>query len=253
MKSQRRHELQHNALASWLAESAQTLRPYQNILVAALVLAAVAVAAYGFWTRASAAQTAEAWDAVNASLGSGDVATLLSVAEKYPDKHVGRLSAVVAADLRLAGGCNQLFMNKAMAENEITKAIDLYQTDLKQAKSPWLIERAMFGLARADESKGDLESATKHYRQLVENWPQGAYAGAAGRRLNDLARNEIKRLYDDIRNFDPKPAFDEKNNLPGEPPKFDLNSLPKEEPAGQKLGGKQPLDGKQPAEKKETK
>ena len=109
MKSQRRHELQHNALANWLAESAQAIRPYQNILVTAVVLAAAGVLAYAVWTRAAAAQTAQAWDMVNASLGTGDVSMLSSVIEKYPDSRVSRVSAVVAGDLRLARGCSQLF------------------------------------------------------------------------------------------------------------------------------------------------
>ena len=45
MKSERRHELQHNELAEWLAKSAQAIKPYQNIIFAAVVLVLIGVVA----------------------------------------------------------------------------------------------------------------------------------------------------------------------------------------------------------------
>ena len=33
MKSERRHELQHNALAAWMVKSFETIQPYQNFIL----------------------------------------------------------------------------------------------------------------------------------------------------------------------------------------------------------------------------
>ena len=37
MKSERRHELQHNELADWLIKAGQQIKPYQNAMLAGAV------------------------------------------------------------------------------------------------------------------------------------------------------------------------------------------------------------------------
>ena len=46
MKSERRHELQHNALVDWMTQTGKTLKPYQNIILSAVVIGLVTFAAY---------------------------------------------------------------------------------------------------------------------------------------------------------------------------------------------------------------
>ena len=41
MKSERRHELQHNELAEWLFKAGEQLKPYQNLILAAVVVLVV--------------------------------------------------------------------------------------------------------------------------------------------------------------------------------------------------------------------
>jgi hypothetical protein len=253
MKSERRHELQHNELAEWLAKSAEAIKPYQNLLFAGVVVVLVAAVGYTLWSRQSVAQTTQAWDEMNAAVDGGNLPQLVKVIENYPNSNVAHMAAVVLADFYLAEGCDRLFTNKATAQQELTKAIELYQAVLEQSRVPSLLERATFGLARARESKGaadDINQAEQLYEEVAANWPNGAYAAAATQRRKDLDRPATKTLYDDFRNFDPKPAF---SSEPGERPSFDLNSLPSDGPvATPETTGDLKLDGKATDKKKEA-
>lgn len=253
MKSERRHELQHNELAEWLAKSVETIKPYQNILLTALAAVLIAVLGYTWWSRESAAQATQAWDELNAVIESGNVTKLAQVIDDYPDTNVAYTAAVVLADSHLGEGCARLFISKAPAQDELSKAIKRYDSVRQQCQTPSLLERATFGLARAKEAKGDLGPAEKLYEEIAAKWPGGAYSAAASQRLADLKRPATKRLYDQFARFDPKPAF---SGALGERPSFDPNSLPSDAPADMlgtiselKLDGNDKGQGKEDAKK----
>jgi hypothetical protein len=227
MKSERRHELQHNELATWLIRSAETIKPYQNLILAAVAAVLVAVLGYTLWTRDAASRTSQAWDQFNAVIQSRDPAKLAKLTEEYPNSAVGTTAAVVAADSHLQEGCERLFVNKALAQQDLTKAIDLYHLVLPPSQVPLQLERATFGLARAQEAKGDLPAAEKLYGEVAARWPNGTFFAAANDRLQDLKRPATKQFYDQFAHFDPKPPFTGK---PGEPPAFDMKSLPSDGP-----------------------
>jgi tetratricopeptide (TPR) repeat protein len=223
MKSERRHELQHNALAEWLVKSAEEIKPYTNHIFAALVILCVAFLGYIWWSYESTSRSTLAWTELNAGIDSGNKGLLAKVIENYPNTDVANTATVALADFHLGDGCAGIFVNKATAQDDLKKAIDLYQSVRKQSHEHLLVERAVFGLARANEAKGDLQQAEKLYQETVSL--KGTYATAASQRLADIQRPEIKKLYDDLARFDPKPAF---STQPGDRPTFDLNSLPGE-------------------------
>ena len=230
MKSEERHRLQQNQLADWIGKSITTIKPYQNSILIAVLLVVVGMVAYTVWSRVSAAENTEAWDELNAALESGNIAKLAKVREDRPNTHAAHVAAVVEADYNLADGCNRLFVSKAVANQELAKAVELYRTVLDQSRNSSLLQRATFGLARAREAKGELERAMELYQEVSTKWPDGAFAVAAARRLDDLKRPATKRLYDRFAKFDPKPAYSSESGLPGQRPNFDLNSLPSEGP-----------------------
>jgi hypothetical protein len=234
MKSERRHELQHNELAQWLIKSIEAVKPYQNLILVLVVAGVVGLGSYRWWSWNTSTQSARAWDEVNtglaAAISGGGLDNLMRVAETFHDTSAGRTAAVLSADLYLDGGCNQLFVSKAPAQQDLSKAMALYEPEIKPDLPPELVQRATFGLARAKESKGDLPAAEEDYREIVRKWPNGAYSKSAQQRLDDLARPETKRMYDDFAHFDPKPAFSKEPGLPGDLPNFDEKSLPDEGP-----------------------
>ena len=167
MKRERRHELQHNELADWLAKAIERLKPYQNVIVAAVVVVILAAGGYAWISHASEAKTAQAWDALNSGLESGNPGSFTRVMDDYPNTNVADVAAVVSADLRLADGCDRLFHDKAVAEQQLSQAIELYGKELEQGGNPSLRQRATFGLGRAWEAKGDLDKATRRYQEVV--------------------------------------------------------------------------------------
>jgi len=226
MKSERRHELQHNALADWLIQTGESLKPYQNMIWAAVATVLVVGLGYALWSRQSQAQTTQAWDDLNMALENNNAAALLRVIDNYPGTHAAHAAAAVVADFHLADGCGRLFSNKAAARQELGKAIDLYQTVLDESRQAPLRERATFGMARANEAKGDLVAAEKLYAEVAAKWSQGAYAAAANRRAADLKHPATKRFYDDFAQFDPQPAFSKEPAV--EKPGGDISELPAE-------------------------
>jgi len=230
MKSKRRHELEQNELADWLGAVVAGIRPYQNLILAVVLILAIGGAVYAWWARQSSTKTTEAWDQVYAALDSGSVLQLGAVADKYPNTSAGHWAAVVDADQHLAYGCNLLFSNKASANEELRKALQYYSIVLDQSREAPLRQRATFGLARAHEALGDLEKAENLYRQIGNDWPKGAYAEAAASRLADLQKPATKAMYDRFAKFDPKPAMLNEPGTPGQRPPFKVEDLPEEGP-----------------------
>ncbi len=228
MKSERRHELQHNTLADGLIKTAELLKPYQNMIMGGVIVVLLIMVGYSWWARESEAQSMQAWDELNAVVDSGNMSKLAGVIDTYSGTSVAHMAAVVLADFHLGEGCGQLFKSKATGQSELGKAIKFYEMVLQECRTPSLLERATFGLARAKESKGELAEAEKLYAEITTRWPEGAFSVAANERLSDLKQPGTKTMYDRFEKFDPKPAF---SAMPGEKPKFDMDSLPSDGPS----------------------
>lgn len=231
MKSQRRHELEQNELAQWLGEVIGKVKPYQNVLLGALIVLLLGALAYALWSRQTGSRSAAAWTALFEAMESNDVLGYDDIIEQYPGTTAADFAAALAGDYHLSEGCRLLFENKANANQELRKATEYYLQVLEASDESSLRERATFGLARALEAQArDLDEAVARYREVVENWPDGAFAVAAQRRLEDLQRVETKALYDRFAKFDPKPAFGDEPGVPGQKPPFELDSLPEGAP-----------------------
>lgn len=233
MKSERRHELQQNELADWIGKSYESARPYGNLILALVALVLLVAAAWIWWSRQASAGQAETWNKLYQAQLNGNPAEMMEVAENHPNTDVGHWAAVIAGDIYLANGCEQLFTNKATAAQELRKAVDSYLAVLNESQIPMLRERATFGLARAYEalsgtrqSQGELDKAIENYRAVVEKWPNGAYTEIAKQRLADLERPATKQFYDKFAQYDPKPAFTDQPGTPGEKLPFSTDALP---------------------------
>ncbi|MBN2474017.1 MAG: hypothetical protein JXB62_05385 [Pirellulales bacterium] len=232
MKSERRHELEQNQLADWLAKKIEAVKPYQNAILGVLLLVLVAVVWYSWSSRQAAVRTTESWDqffaAMNVAMNLQNPApeALEDLAEEYAGESVGFWAATVAGDVRMAIGCSALFKNKPTANENLRQAAEHYRSVLDGSQSPTLLERANYGLARTLEAQGSLGKAVEHYQAVVSRWPDGAYAVAASRRLDDLEKASTKEFYDDFAKFDPTPRYSAEPGQPGERLPFDLESLP---------------------------
>jgi cell division septation protein DedD len=178
----------------------------------------------------SSASTTQAWTEVNAALGTGDVAKLADVITGYPKTNAAYMAARVLGDSQLAKGCSDLFVDKHIANQELSKAIDNYSIALNGSRISSLREQATFGLAQAREAKGELEQAAELYKEITTQWHDGAFAEAAAHRLEYLQQPATKAFYDRFAQFNPRPALSSEPGAGGEKPGTGLNGLPGEPP-----------------------
>jgi tetratricopeptide (TPR) repeat protein len=223
MKSKERHELKQNELEVWLKNKAEQIGPYSRLISLVALLTVLLVVAGIWWFRQSAAREAAAWNVLYMGLSSGSPAELEGLAHQYSGTRVSDWALVSAADIHLSRGCRELFENKSLARDELRKATELYRTLQNRSSLPEVLERAAFGLGRAYEAQGELDRAREAYQQVIDRSPDGAYAAAARKRLDDIERDPTKAFYDKFAAWDPKPA---EPAAPGDSqPAFDPNSL----------------------------
>lgn len=247
MKTERRHELATNVLADWLGEKIEALKPYSAAVSVTALLVVVLIFASIMLYQKRAASSAKAWSDYFAAIEnqSPDEASdkLEAVASDHPGSTAGIWSRLSLADGHLSNGVEDLFKDRSAARKALEKALDEYQSVLDEAPADSLLaERATFGLAETYESKNELDPARKHYRALLERWPNGAFSALAKARLDDLERKSTKDFYD----WFAKQSTETKakpSRGPGEKPAFDFGNLPDDsfEPhfdiGGKKVGG----------------
>ena len=227
MKSQRRHELEKNVLAEQMARVSAQIQPYAHLILAGVLLVAVAILAYSVWHYIAAGRAEQGWEALSVAMlpgerGDVDTASLEQVGEDFAGTDVGHWAKVIAADTHLNEGCDYLFSSRAIANQELRKAVELYTEVLAETRNPTIRERATFGLARAFEAQGDLERARTRYEEVVRQWPEGPFVVRAEQRLEDLSRTQTLEFYDRFAQFEPQPAV---ADGPGEGIPFDWDFL----------------------------
>jgi hypothetical protein len=232
MKSERRHELQHNELAEWLFKTGEQIKPHQNLILAVVAAIVVVVIGSTWWSRHSAGRINQAWTDLGRAMDAGNPDLLGNVAEEYPNTVAGQTAAAIVGDIRLASACNQRFASATIAQKELKAAQDSYSKILENGTSESLRERATYGMARVRETDGRLDAAKQLYGEVVSKWPEGAYAAAAKRRLADFKEAETKKMFASLRKFEPKGEFAEEPGVftpppSNSPPNFDM---PKEPP-----------------------
>lgn len=238
MKTERRHELQKNELADQIAHGLEAARPYSRLLGAVLLAIVVLVGGYSAWAARQSRRQQQAWDQYFAALDMSQqtlVATdpaldkarnqLSDLAEKYPGTPVAYWAGVVAAELELDRGTKLLLNDKPQAKDHITRALDGFRTVLNGAPQGPLPERALFGLARAHESLGQLEEASREYSKLVKDYPNAPYVPFSKERIEDLKRTSTKQLYDWLASYQPRRPLANEPGTPGKRPEFSTENL----------------------------
>jgi tetratricopeptide (TPR) repeat protein len=240
MKAERRHELQHNELADWVAEVFERLKPYSRAIAGVAVAAAVLLTAYVVLSSRAERKQSTAWTDYYAAIQAPQdsiEAELESVSRDHDNVPAGRWAEVALADLKLGEGINLLFKDKAAAEKKLKSAISHYEAVIPNADDPLLVARARFGLARAYESLGQLDEAKTTYEEIVRASGTNAYVTIAKSRLEDLNRESTQEFYAWFAKQEPIPVPDTPlPGTPGEKMPFDAGSF--STPGSLNLSGK---------------
>jgi tetratricopeptide (TPR) repeat protein len=196
MKTERRHELQHNSLVDILADVGENAKPYAKGLLGVALAALVVVCAYLYLSKRAEAEEGASWDKTWQAIDRQDMEGLREVVKTYPNKPAAIWSQLVLADMELSSGVTKLFVQKSTGRDLIRTALDDYQNVAEHAVHPQEREHALFGIGRSQESLDQLSKAREAYEQLVKNYPSGPYEKRAQQRLDELARDSAKNWYD---------------------------------------------------------
>lgn len=258
MKSERRHDLQNNELASSLGAGIEKVQPFVQYIVGGVVIAALFSVAWGVYTSFAKKSAAAAWTEYYFTLNTGDAESFKAIAADHPGSAAAIWAEQTAGDEYLADGIDALYKDRGQGVELLKKAIASYETVKSKSQNPELKTRAELGLAQAHESLGELDKAKALYQQVISAGLQPAITSVATSRVAFLDSKAGKDFYAWFDKLKPTPALPPQ--MPGDlsiPPtnpnlKFDppVNTsgleLPKTpaEPATAKTAAPQGADGK---------
>jgi len=215
MKSERRHELQHNDLLESILKGYERIAPYKNAILGVSVIVIVLLIARSFWNSYSTAQSGEAWNSFGIPMFRPDFANEQTIgvmqrtAQTYPRTPAAEWADVFAGDTALMIGTNKILTEKKVGIKYLTDARDLYAKALETLTIPAAREQAMFGKARAMESlienKAQLDEVLAVYQELNKSFPKGMFKVVAEQRIKQLQKNETLTFYETLAQYTPKP------------------------------------------------
>ncbi len=235
MKAERRHELQHNALADRLGDAISGAKNYSQAIIATIVGAVVLLGAYLYLSNRSQSTEAAAWtqylSATDTALRRGTIEKLIQLTNQYPTTKGGLCGRLALADLQYQTGVQQLFENRSQAVLNLNGARENYDRLLLDASDEQLKARATLGLARCYEAENQLPRARTEYESFITKYPNDVFIGEAKARLADLNRKSTEDFYGWLAQQDVKPPAADLDTTPtGTRPNFDLRNLPREGP-----------------------
>jgi hypothetical protein len=194
MNSERRHELQQNDLAIYLAKINKAIEPYSRlvlVVVAVLIVGAIGMSFY------KSQQVAERSDAtlqlIQASAGE-DAEVLVQVSEQYPNTAAAAWARLYQGKQYLAEGTQALFTDRANAEQLLGDAEAAFRSAIAESNDPLLRSRAHFGIARAAESLGKTEEAIAAYKEVIADNESEAMVKKAEDLIATLERPQTKEF-----------------------------------------------------------
>ncbi len=243
MKSEHRHELQTNTLATTLNDWGDRLRPHMSSIVTALlVLVAVYVIAT-LWNARTAQREQSAWDAYQMAMLQGDVDYRgVRQAAESADLAGSRMQQwgyITWADRQLRLAANDYLMNREAAKDRLTGVAAVYEQFAVEADDPIVRSRAQLGRARVSEMENKIDAAREHYAAV-----EGVMAPVAQARLKELESTpQIEETITWLASAElPKPPVPtSQGGLPGVLPNFDV-PLPATDPSADPFDPAQSLE-----------
>jgi hypothetical protein len=223
-------DLEDNDLATGTLAVVDRIRPHlRAILIAVLGL----FAALALWTLINSQRTAQraaSWDECLAAIAAGDARRLETVVTRYGGSPAAQWGEIMLADTALADGNRLLMIDQAQGRRRLNEAVGRYTAVNTQRPAALAAERAIFGLAQARESLGDLAEARRGYEALVAEYPESPFRGPAEDRIAALGRESTERWYKWIESRPAAAAATKPAEADGQPPAA-ASTQPANEPA----------------------
>lgn len=241
MKSEHRHELQTNELGRVADQVGAFFQTNGNKVMMWVCAGSLVLAAGIYWYRSTNVTESSAWALYSSARNADDYS---DVWKNYKSSNAAPWARLREADSRLSNGIQLAFTNLETAQTELKRAKEAFQSLVDQRSGPVAIrERALFGLARAQEtlSDGNETDAIKSYEQFIKEFPDSIFRTEAEKRIAVLNSGSGQEFYSWFAKFerpkakDPRPSD---KGLLNEDDAFlkDLHSAPNfkipEKPAG---------------------
>ena len=146
-------------------------------------------------SQAEATRT-QSWDACLAAMSTGEMDSFNEVVRRYPGTDAARWAELLMADAAASEGTQMLFIDRQRAEGRLQAAVEAYSSLMAGRPQGLLGERAVFGLAKARESLGQLAEARRGYEAVAAEFPADALAQIAAGRAAELGRESTRQWYD---------------------------------------------------------
>ncbi len=221
MKSERRHELHTNALADWLGGIIERIRPYQTTLLGVVLLAGLLIAVGYVLVRSRVR-------AIGRRLAGTEPSKIRRPGPNWPSSSRTRRSAAGRESAPATPSSSrveqQRFVNRATANQHLADAVDFYELVQKTPLAP----APGAGDLRLGPRPGNPRQSRRRQeavRASQEQWPDGAFADDAAKRLEDLQKPATREFYDDFARFDPKPDYARRHRAAHQVEPFQPDSL----------------------------
>lgn len=219
MKSARRHELQKHDLNDWLTEQLERLEEHKNTIITLVVAGVAAIVIAAFMLSAGDPRAAADWQTLYESYATNNRARdLKRITENSSRPSTAVLWATKSlADEQLREGTEKLFIDRQEANDLLESAAKNYgEVAQKAGGQTALVTQAQLGLARVNESQGNIDAAKKHFAQVVAAAGKesvfGKVAADGIKRLSDPRTTELLAWFQDQK---PKPPKSPHGGLPG--------------------------------------
>ena len=250
MQPPQRIDLEDNDLAAATMETVDRIRPHFRSIAAVVGLL---FAGLGLWVALSgqrATSRGASWRAGLAAARDGNPAALAEVARQYPATPAADWADLTTADMAFEEGADLLFTERGQAQKRLEEAAARYAQLMQGRTSRIVAERAVFGLAKTNESLGKLAEARQGYEAVARDYADGACAGVAAARAAALAKPAVAEWYawfasQDFAALDKPPPQEPATpptNAPSEPA-----GKPVAEPTAGPAPGTEPGAGSKPA------
>lgn len=188
-------DLEDNDLAKGTLAVVDRIRPHLGTILLGILALFAGLAAWTLIQSQGRARVAAGWDECLAALAEGDPGRLETVVARYGGTPAAQWAEIVLADTALADGNRLLLTDRAQGKRRLEEAVGRYTTVNTQRPAALAAERAIFGLARARESLGEIGEARLGYEALVAEYPSSPFRGLAEERITALARESTGRWY----------------------------------------------------------
>jgi tetratricopeptide (TPR) repeat protein len=187
MKTERRHELQHNELVQLLTQYHTQVKPYLGWMLAVVGFVLLVWLAFSWMGFSRGRQLRAGWSEYVHASKAGDVDGLRQVAARFPRTPAATRSLYMSATIGLHRGANRLLLDRA----EGLELLDQARKDFEAAlaaphQDANLQAQTLLGLAQVFEATNELDKAQEQYQRVLDSHPDTSFALVAKRRLDFL-------------------------------------------------------------------